>query len=678
MKFSEQWLREWVDPKIKTAELGAALTAAGLEVEAIEQDGKDNIIELGLTPNRGDCLSIRGVAREVCVITGTKLRRGRIVCDPKAAYNAAPTININLKAKQQCPRYTGRVIKNVDACKTTPAAIAERLEKAGVQAVSIIVDIANYVMLELGQPLHAFDLDKLQGDITVRMSKDEEVELLDGTKAKLGKDTLVICDDKNVLAAAGVMGTLASAVSESTKNIFLESAYFDPNAIAGKTRQFSINSDAAQRFERGVDFELAPIALERVTDLILQYAGGEAGPVCENTAAGDLPERKPVRLLLTRLNDLLGTEIAADKVANILQQLEMQVEQKGEEFIVTPPSHRFDIGISEDLIEEVARIHGYNNIPEQQLPAKPNSTLSETAIATDTIKQTLIDRGYHEVITYSFVDSTWQNIMFPEEEGQTLLNPISQEMNIMRVCIWPGLLKTLAYNQNRQQPDMRIFEIGQCFRVREGKLMQNDMLAGLISGQCYPLHWKLPQRPKDFYDAKGDLEALLELAGVYGAEFVASKHNSLHPGQTADIMWDDKVIGAVGALNPRLAKTFSIKGPVFLYEIELASILRRPLPQYQAVSKFPAIRRDLALVVDDTVTAEAIRQQIKASAGTLLTNIQIFDVYQGENIAKGKKSIALGLILQDFSHTLIDEEVNKLIQTVIADLEINLQATVRE
>ncbi len=678
MKFSEQWLREWVNPKIKTNELAQKLTAAGLEVESVEAVGKDHVIELGLTPNRGDCLSIRGVAREVAVITDRK-----VLFDPQAELHSAPaqigaTLKILLKAKEQCPRYTGRIIKNVNVTAQTPREIAERLEKSGVQAVSIIVDIANYVMLELGQPLHAFDLDKLQGDITVRMSKNEEVALLDGTTAKLGKNTLVITDDKKVVAAAGVMGTLDSAVSDTTKNIFVESAFFDPKAIAGKARKFNINSDAAQRFERGVDFELPPIALERVTDLILQHAGGQAGPVCENTETENLPSRDPVRLSLHKLKNLLGADIAADKVASILQALDMQVEQKGEDFVVTPPAHRFDIKIAEDLIEEIARIHGYDQILEQALPVTPGKMPSETDVSVQTIKQTLVDRAYHEVITYSFVDATWQKIMFPDEAGQELLNPISQDMSIMRVCIWPGLLKTFSYNQNRQQSDMRIFEIGQCFRLRGGQLLQSDMLAGLISGQCYPLHWKLPQRPVDFFDAKGDLEALLAMVGIKEAKFVPAEHNSLHPGQTANILLDDEIIGAIGALNPRLAKEFGIKGPVFLYELELASILRRSLPTCQPISKFPAIRRDLALLVDDTVSAAVISAQIKACAGTLLSKIEIFDIYQGENIAKGKKSVALGLILQDFSHTLIDEEVNTLIQKVIADLEKHLQATVRE
>ncbi len=721
MKFSEQWLREWVDINITIQQLAEKLTAVGLEVESIESVGDDHVIELGLTPNRGDCLSIRGIAREVAVITGLSLRdsffssslRGSFFSpslrgsqsEPKQSIESGllrpdglamtnknaflamtgnsslattDALTITIQSPNACPRYCGRIIKNVKADAPTPEHIRKRLEKAGVNSVSIIVDITNYVMLELGQPLHAFDLDKLQGNITVRMSENEEVELLNGVKVKLGKNTLVICDDQKVVAAAGVMGALNSEVSETTRNIFIESAYFNPVAVAGKARQFVINSDGSQRFERGVDFELPRPTLEYVTELILEYAGGKAGIISESISPIDLPTRKPIRLSQHRLNNLLGIDIPVNTISDILKRLGMKVEQTSTEFIVTPPSHRFDINIAEDLIEEVARIHGYNTITEQPLPAKPNKTPSESSVSVGTIKQTLIDAGYHEVITYSFVDERLQQRMFPNDIAQKLLNPISQDMNVMRVSIWPGLLQTFIYNQNRQQADMRIFEIGQCFIQGQDGLGQIDKLAGLIAGQCYPLHWKLPKRAVDFFDAKGDMQRLLLLANISNAEFRAAEHHCLHPGQTAHIIHEDEVIGVIGALHPALLKELGLKGPVFLYEITLSSILRRHLPHYQPVSKFPAIRRDLALVVDNTVTADAIIQCIRAKAGVLLTQIEIFDLYEGQTIGEGKKSIALGLILQDFSHTLIDVEVNTLMQAVIADLQKNLQATVRE
>lgn len=687
MKFSEQWLRDWVNPSVDTQTLGDKLTALGLELDGISDLGQDKVIELGITPNRGDCLSILGVAREVSLGFGTPIQ------DP--IYEEAPIhlnemLPIDLQVPEYCPRYCGRIIRHTNGAAATPDWMQSRLEKAGMQSVNFLADVTNYVMLELGQPMHVFDLSKIKGGLHVRLSQGEKITLLNQSEVTLSENDLVICDEEGVIALAGVMGGLATAVSTDTKDIFLEAAYFTPEAISGRARRLGINSEGSQRWERGVDPTLAQRAMSRATQLITEQAGGQVAEVHELIHPDLMPKQKTISLTHDKLCSLLGMKLETQQVMNIFTDLNMQPSFSQGVYQVIAPSYRFDINLPEDLIEEVIRVVGYDQIPESPLPLVASPTPSETALSCSQIKNTLVSRGYHEVITYSFVDKAWQEILFPGEPTQDLLNPISPEMGSMRLSIWPGLLKTLSYNQNRQMHDLRIFEMGQCFKqaseipaVPDLTSLPLDaepveMLAGLISGQCYPLHWGMPKRLADFFDLKGDLEALLGLTLVQDFSFEPANHSALAPGQTAAICLEGETIGWIGALHPFAAKALDVKGAVYLFEIKLANLLTRSLPQYQPLSKFPAIRRDLAVLVDVSVQADALLQVARAKAGKLLQRIDIFDVYQGERIEKGKKSIALGLILQDSSRTLIDEEVNDLMQAVVQGLEEAFQATVRE
>jgi phenylalanyl-tRNA synthetase beta chain len=675
MKVSEQWLREWIDPRVDVHALGNKLTSLGLEVESIESVGNDQVIELGITPNRGDCFSILGVARELSVAFGLPVKMPRI---PPIEATLNETLPIRLAAPEACPHYSARIFRGVNSAAPTPEWMKGRLEKAGMQSVNLIADITNYVMLELGQPMHAFDLAKIQGGITLRMSQGETITLLNQSEVTLPQNTLVIADDHQVLAVAGVMGGLESSVTLDTKDILLESAFFNPDAILGCARRLSVHSEGAQRFERGVDPALAHCAMDRASQLILELAGGHTSEVFEAHHPDFIPTQAEIRLPHAKLCSLLGMEFSTEHILGYFLALNMPAVFEQGIYQVKAPSYRFDMKLPEDLIEEVIRIVGYDQIPEAVLSAVPGVTPSESAVSLQEIKSVLIDRGYHEVITYSFVDKQGQERLFPGEATQELLNPISPEMGSMRLSLWPGLLKTLEYNQNRQMGDLRIFEIGQCFPEVQGKLAHSERLAGLISGLCHPPHWGLAKRPVDFFDAKGDVEALLTLSHASDYSFVSATHPALAPGQTAAIYQGKTQIGWIGALHPQHAKAFDLKLPVFVYELQLANLLTKPLPQNLPLSKFPAIRRDLALLVDAQVESRALLALAQEKAGRLLKQIEIFDVYQGEGIEKGKKSIALGLILQDSSRTLIDEEVNDLIQAVVQGLEHAFQATVRE
>ncbi len=648
MKFSEQWLRSWVNPSVDVQTLGDKLTALGLELDAITPVGQDHVLELGITPNRGDCLSILGVAREVSVGFGVPVQHP-IIEEIEISLNEI--LSIDLQAPEACPRYCGRIIRGTEGAASTPEWMISRLEKAGMQSVNLLADITNYVMLELGQPMHVFDYAKITGGIHVRKSRGETLLLLNQSEVTLSDNDLVICDEKGVIALAGIMGGQATAVSTETRDVFLEAAYFTPEAISGRARRFGLHSEGAQRWERGVDPALANYAMDRATQLILELAGGRAGEVHEIVHEEFLPKKLPITLAHHKLCSLLGMDIAPEQILAIFKALNMHVSAENGVYQVTSPSYRFDINIPEDLIEEVIRVVGYDQIPETVLPVVASGTPSETSVSLTRIKSALIDRGYHEVITYSFVDKEWQNTLFPFESTQDLLNPISPDMGSMRLSIWPGLLKTLAYNQNRQMNDLRLFEMGQCFKENSDS-QPVEMLAGLISGQCNPIHWGLAKRPVDFFDLKGDVEALVGLTLDPSFSFVPQTHSALAPGQTAAIMQGSQCVGWIGALHPFMAKALDIKLPVYLFEIRLANLLTRSLPHYQPLSKFPAIRRDLAVLVDATIQAEALLQVAREKAGKLLQRIDIFDVYQGERIEKGKKSIALGLILQDSSRTL--------------------------
>lgn len=675
MKVTEKWLREWVNPKQEITAITELLSLSGLEVDHLEsQEANDHLIDINLTPNRGDCLSIHGVARELAALTQTALTP-LAIAPVKVSIDSL--IPIRLDATD-CPLYMGRVIRGVDNTRPTPLFIQERLTHLGVRNISLIVDIANYVMLELGQPLHAFDLNQIGKQIIVRdAKKGERLKLLDETIAELDERTLVISDEKNILALAGVMGGLDSGVTLSTSDILLESAHFLPHRIAGKTRLFGINSDGAYRFERGVDPNLVNQALERASALILEYAGGQAGAIC---TAGQIPDtKKSITLRLERINRLLGIDFPKEQVPAILERLGMQVQPSDQStWQVIPPSFRFDIAIEADLIEELARVYGYHRItsamPQFSLSAIP---VPENELSADTLRQVCAARGYHELITYSFVDNAIQELL-TEQQGLALLNPMSSQMDVMRVSLLPGLLQALCYNQNRQHMQMRLFELGMCFIPKGDELEQNQGIAGVLSSQQTDKHWQLPKRDANFYDIKGDVEALLALTGNK-SQFTWKKgeHPALHPGQSAWVMHDDVCIGFAGQLHPHKAKQLDLKGKVFVYELQQSALLAGKTPRYAEFSKFPSIRRDLAVVVDKTVAAQDLCQVIAKHTVGLLQEIKIFDVYQGENIAPDKKSVALGIVLQAFDRTLVDAQINALMQTVIDALEKTYQATIR-
>lgn len=676
MKIIESWLREWVNPKQDAATLAELLSLSGLEVDALHANENDHLFDINITPNRGDCLSIKGVAREVAALTETKLTPLQI---PAVNAQHNDLLKVTLQSAD-CPVYQGRIIRGVDNNRPTPEFITKRLTELGVRSISLIVDIANYVMFELGQPLHAFDLSKIDTQIIVRdAKKGEHLTLLDETTAQLDERTLVIADSHKPLALAGVMGGLESGVTLATTDIFLESAFFNPKRIAGKTRLYGINSDGAYRFERGVDPSLHPEALERATALILEYAQGIAGPV---TLAGQNPARPSAILLRAqRINQLLGLDFPSEIVAPILQRLNMQVTKHTTQetaWQVIPPSFRFDITREEDLIEELARVYGYQHIPA----SAPKDIISaiavpEERITPERLRSRAVDRGYYELICYSFVEHAIQQL-FTQQEPLTLLNPMSSQMDVMRMSLLPGLLQALCYNQNRQQTQMRLFELGLCFLPQSHGLVQQQFIAGVLSSQQTDKHWQLSKRDANFYDIKGDVEALLALTGR-ASEFSwqQGQHQALHPGQTAQLMHQGFVVGWVGQLHPQIAKQLDVKGKVFVFELQLDVLLNGKTPAFAGISKFPAIRRDLSMLVDSRVPAQDLCKVVSDTLPGLLQDVKIFDVYQGEGIAKNMKSVAMAMLLQA-PKTLVDAEINALIEKVIQALEQTYQVIIRD
>jgi len=637
----------------------------------------DTVIEVDLTPNRADCLSVAGVAREVATLYKSELNA---VETQSAPLDIDDSFAVSVSATQACPRYTGRVIRDVNTQAATPLWMVEKLRRAGIRSLGPCVDVTNYVMLELGQPMHAFDLDILKGGIQVRMaSVDEKITLLDGKEICATENTLVIADDEKALALAGIMGGENSGVTDNTKHIFLESAHFNPLAIAGKAREYGLHTDSSHRFERGVDPELPLQALERATQLLIDICGGKAGPVVDQTSEADLPSREPVQLRLDRVNRMLGIEFKAAEVESILSLLGMQLEKDGDSWMVTPPSFRFDIAIEADLIEEIIRIHGYNNIPRKLPTYQPTmKPLKEAEINLQRVKDVLVERGYHEAISYSFVDPKWQSAIDPDIAPVKLANPISADLSVMRTSIWPGLLKAVQHNLNRQQPRVRLFETGLTFVKQGDELVQNAKISGVITGNIESEQWAADERKVDFFDAKSDLEAILALGGLNNIFFEKSQHSALHPGQTAQIFKKNQAIGWIGALHPNTRKTLDIDPPVYVFEVDLAALLEGAVPTFKPLSKFPEVRRDIAVLVKQEIAVEELVKSIKSVTSDIFQEILLFDVYTGTNIEDGLKSVALGLILQGFSSTLTDEEVDLEINKIITVLNDRYGATLRE
>ncbi len=642
-------------------------------------DLEDASIEVDLTPNRGDCLSLAGLAREVGALYAAPVARPSVTTVPAVHDEVRP---VEVLAPAACPRYLGRVIRNVDLSKPTPLWMVERLRRADVRSIDAAVDITNYVMLELGQPLHAFDLAEINGGIRVRMAEEgEKLVLLDGQEVTLRSDTLVIADHTRALAIAGVMGGEHSGVSASTRDVFLESAFFDQIAVAGKARSYGLHTDASHRYERGVDWKLAREAMERATGLLLEITGGEAGPVIETVNEQYLPSIAPITLRAARISQMLGMEMDSAEIERLLSALGLTISADGAgQWRVEVPSHRFDISLEVDLIEELARLYGYNRLPVRypqarlapQAKAEARSDLPE-------LRRLLVARGYQEAITYSFIDPKQFELFSPGVEPLLLANPISNDMAAMRASLWPGLVKSLQHNLNRQQDRVRLFESGLRFVGQLEGLKQEPMLAGVVCGSRLPEGWAQGRDVVDFFDVKADVEAVLGFAGALDSfTFVPGKHPALHPGQTARIERDGREVGYVGAIHPELSKNLGLDRPVFVFELVLAEVALGKMPKFQELSRFPEVRRDLALLADRDVAASAVLEVIRENAGEWLTDLRLFDVYQGKGIDPHRKSLAVGLTWQHPSRTLNDDEVNTTTQNILTSLEKRLNATLRK
>ena len=636
----------------------------------------DTVIDIDLTPNRGDCLSIRGIARDIAA--RNRLPLNTVGVRPVAS-SCDATFPVEIISGVGCPRYAGRVIQNIDPTASTPLWMQEKLRRCGVRAISPVVDVTNYVMLELGQPMHGFDCDKLHQKIVVRDSlADECIELLDGRHITLDEGTMVITDARGVIAIAGVMGGKLTAVSSTTQNVFFESAMFLPEKIAGKPRRYNAHTDSAYRYERHIDPQGQVAAIERATQLLLDMAGGEPGPVIETEDATLAYQPTVIMLPRDRIQQLLGVSLGDNDIVDILSHLGLDLTVMADGWCVQVPSYRPDISLLEDLVEEIARIYGYDRIPRTHPPQLAlMAARDETCVNIDTIKNVLLERGYQEAITYSFVSDTLQRAIYPESEAVMLANPISSDLGAMRLSLWPGLLGALQRNLNHQQNDVKLFESGLTFVQQGDKLVQDSWLSAVVSGRRRTGHWQDAPRAVDFFDIKGDVEALFDTANAVRITFEASPHSALHPGQSAKIICQGEPVGYLGMLHPQLQQSLSIAQPVFLFEINQASLLRRSLVAFKGFSKFPSIRRDIALLIDEKVTSSAVLSCVRQSVSKSLENIKIFDVYTGEGIDNGLKSMGLELILNGFNRTLTDQEVDKIIEKTITRLKREFGATLR-
>lgn len=637
----------------------------------------DEVIELAITANRGDCMSMIGVARETALLLDVPLTPPDIA--PVAAQHT-DTFPVEVHATDACPRYVGRIIRNVNPQAATPVWMQEKLRRAGIRSISALVDVTNYVLLELGQPMHAFDLDKLQGGIVVRYARaGETLKMLDGQTATLRSDTLVIADSEVPVAMAGIMGGEPTSVTDSTCNLFLESAHFRPAKIMGKARSYGLQTDSSARFERGVDPAMPLQAMERATQLILDICGGEAGTVVDTLADAGVLQRRAILLRPQRIQRVLGVVMDDATVEGVLARLHCEVSKTDAGWQVQAPLARFDLAIEEDLIEELARVRGYDAIPAALRPRAPRITQpSETAVGRHTLRNLLVARGYQEAVTFSFVDPKMEQTLAPAADAIALANPISADLGVMRSTLWSGLLRSVGYNLNRQQNRVRLFELGPSFHQDEaGQPQQRTMLAGVITGNLYPEQWGQVNRPVDFYDLKGDVESLLEQVTGTQFHFAPVAHAALHPGQSAQIMTQTDVVGWMGMLHPKLEERLGLNQPVYLFELDMVALELRELPKYQAVSRFPAIRRDLALLVREDVLSVGLENALKKAAIPQLVSYYLFDVYAGKGIPEGQKSVALSLILQDFSRTLEDAEINRIVDAIIASLQEEVGAVLR-
>ncbi|WP_300433558.1 phenylalanine--tRNA ligase subunit beta [uncultured Thalassolituus sp.] len=637
----------------------------------------DTVVEVDLTPNRADCLSIAGLAREVGVLSKVAVS-GPDIQAVAPVISDAPSIEV--AAPQACPRYLGRVVRGVKVNAETPLWMVEKLRRSGIRSIDPVVDITNYVLLELGQPMHAFDLKCVQGGIRVRMAEQgEKLTLLDGQEIELNADTLLIADHEKPLALAGVMGGEFSGVSGDTQDLLLEAAFFNPIAIAGRARNYGLHTDSSHRFERGVDYNLARTAMERATQLVIDICGGQPGPVSEVTSEQDLPQAATITLRKSRIEQILSLTLPDAEVEDILVRLGMQVETVEGGWKAIAPGYRFDMAIEADLIEELARIYGYNRLPVRTpAAATPLAKAPESRLPLRDLRRQLIARGYQEAITYSFVEPSVQKALDPEREALALLNPISADMSVMRTTLWAGLVTAADYNLKRQQPRVRLFETGLRFIPSDDGLQQIPTLAMLICGNRLPQSWTENESAADFFDLKGDVEALFARGGQASAyRFEVAQHPALHPGQSARILKNGQPIGWIGALHPSTQKALGIKQTLLVAEMDLDAVRDIAVPTFGELSKFPEMRRDLALVVDQSVQVDQVFDAIRSAAGEYLKKLNLFDVYVGKGIDPDRKSLALGLTWQHPSRTLTDEEVNDSVNAVLAQLSESTGATLR-
>jgi len=672
-------------------ELGIADSADGL----LELDGElapgtpvtdalaldDLIIEVDLTPNRADCFSVVGIARDMAAFNGVAFAEP--ATEPLAA--GSDTVHpVEAAPADGCPAFAARVINGIDPAATTPIWMVEALRRSGIRPLHPVVDVTNYVMLELGQPMHAYDLNKLQGTVHARLAKQgEKVVLLDGQTLELDADVMVIADDSGAIGLAGIMGGEATAVADSTSDILLESAFFTPQVMAGRARRYGMHTDASLRFERGVDFSEQVRAIELATGLIVEIAGGTPGPVTDQRHNDQLPTRAPVALRRARLRRVLGIELPDEAVSGMFERLGFAVEGTDDGWLVTPTAVRFDIEIEADLIEEIARLHGYDNVPDIRFAAETRlGESSESRVPLERAADLLADRGYAEAITYSFVDPDLQAQVLGEASELPLANPISSEMSVMRRSVWPGLLSAAQANRKRQQERVRLFETGSVFSLQDNEIKQKKVIAGLAMGRVTAEHWddgKQGGAVADFFAVKADIETMVAMgAPDSDVDYVACEHPTLRPGRTARIERDGHLIGWLGELHPRLARKLGMASAPVLFELSAYEALSGVVPDYRDVSRFPSVRRDLAVLVNEEISATALSRVVEEAAGPLLQDLVIFDVYRGDKIENGLKSVALGLILQETSRTLTEPEIEAVTEAVISDLSSKLNASIRE
>ena len=676
MQFSRNWLKEFVDLNISDEELCDQLTMLGLEVDNYKNyhsklTGKDAVIKLDLTPNRGDCYSLLGVAREIAALNNLTVKLPKI-----KKVNSSIKSPIKVTVCDEAPRYVGRYLTGVNLKKKTSPLVKERLKLSGIKVIDPIVDITNYVLLELGQPLHAFDANKIEGNLEVRFAKEKErITLLDENKLKLDKNCLVIADQSEPVALAGIMGGFETGISSKTLSIYLESAFFKPEAIRGRARKFSLQTDASTRFERGVDFELQTLSIERASLLIHESIGGKFSPVQEFNKRSSIPKNKDISLNFKNVNKILGTEFSKPFIRRNLKSLGLVNSQStGDAIKVKVPSWRFDLKIEADLIEEIARLVGYNNLPQSPLSKKINNPVDSLH---NSVRNSFKFMGYNEVITYSFIDESLAELVEPKK-GRLIFvnNPISENMNIMRPSLLPSLLDTLSYNLNQGIENLKIFEIGTVFQKgKNHKINQKELIGGLISGIQDKDNWSGLNEPMDFFDLKGDLENVLNDSAKY--YFKKAEIPYLHPGKTALLLKGDSVIGYIGSVNPKLLDKFDIKQEVNFFEISINATSSKSNIKFKKFSRFPFAQRDLSFIVDEGIASSMITDLIISKAGDNLKEIKLFDVYKGKGIPQGKTSLTYALGWQASNRTLKDKEIDEIIKKLVAFLSKKFNAKLR-